>query len=176
MQTFVLLLRGVMPTGRNKVPMVELRKALDAAGFINVRTYIQSGNVVLQSNNDDPCTIQKQVHDIITQEIGADISVIARTHEQIKNILAGNPFCLEDAARTYFSMLESSPTKSLVEELKGIIFAPDMVTIINDTIYTLYATKHSDSKFNNNFFERRLKVIATTRNFNTLSHLLEMSA
>lgn len=174
MQTFVLLLRGVMPTGRNKVPMIELRKALQRVGFTNVRTYIQSGNVVLQSNSD-PSSIQKQVHDVIAQEIGADISIIARTPEQIKRILECNPFRLEDSARTYFSMLEFPPAESLVEELQNITFAPDTVTLIDNTIYTLYATKHSDSKFNNNFFERKLKVVATTRNFNTLSHLLEMS-
>lgn len=174
MQTFVLLLRGVMPTGRNKVPMIELRKALEIVGFTNVRTYIQSGNVVLQSNSD-PSSIQKQVHDVIAQEIGANISVIARTPEQIKRILECNPFRLEDSVRTYFSMLEFPPAESLVKELQYITFAPDTVAIIDNTIYTLYATRHSDSKFNNNFFERKLKVVATTRNFNTLSHLLEMS-
>ncbi|KFK91672.1 MULTISPECIES: DUF1697 domain-containing protein [unclassified Serratia (in: enterobacteria)] len=174
MQTFVLLLRGVMPTGRNKVPMIELRKTLEAAGYSNVRTYIQSGNVVLQSNSDSS-VIQKQVHDIIAQEMGADISVIARTPEQIKNILEGNPFSLEDSARTYFSMLESTPTGSLVEEFQRITFVPDTVAIIDSTIYTLYSTKYSDSKFNNNFYERKLKVVATTRNFNTLSRLLGMS-
>lgn len=163
-----------MPTGKNKVPMVALRKALDAVGFINVRTYIQSGNVVLQSDSDSS-VIQKQVRDIIAQEIGADISVIVRTPEQIKSILKDNPFCLEDSARTYFSVLASSPPESLVEEFQRITFTPDTVAILDSTIYTLYSTKHSDSKFNNNFFERKLKVVATTRNFNTLSRLLEMS-
>ncbi len=80
------------------------------------------------------------------------------------------------ASRTYFSLLASSPTAPLVQELCQVSFSPDEVRVTSNAIYTLYATKHSDSKFNNNFFERTLKVTATTRNFNTMPRLLELSA
>lgn len=175
MNTYVLLLRGVMPTGKNRVPMGDLRVALGAAGLCDVRTYIQSGNVVARSGLE-AAAVEALAREAIARDIGADIVVLARTHAQIGEVLARNPFPPEAAGRTYFSLLTSPPAAALAEELLRIDFAPDDVRVVRGTVYTCYATKLSDSKFNNNFFERRLKVAATTRNFNTLTRLLEMSA
>jgi uncharacterized protein (DUF1697 family) len=175
MKTYAILLRGVTPTGKNRVPMAELRPALANAGLMDVRTYIQSGNIFAKSQLNQSA-IESLVHRVIADEIGADIAVIVRTHDQIMRVMERNPFPVAAASRTYFSLLASSPTASLARELRQVNFAPDEVSVTDDTIYTLYATKHSDSKFNNNFFERKLKVTATTRNFNTMSRLLELSA
>ncbi|BBA33293.1 uncharacterized protein sS8_1333 [Methylocaldum marinum] len=112
----------------------------------------------------------------IIREIGADIAVIARTHNQLKRVMEGNPFPLSAVSRTYFSLLAVPPAAYLADGLSQLDFSPDTVRVGNDAIYTLYATKHSDSKFNNNFFERKLKVAATTRNFNTMSRCVELSA
>ncbi len=175
MKNYAILLRGVTPTGKNRVPMAELRAALSNAGLLDVQTYIQTGNVVAKSSLDHS-SIQSLVHEVIAREIGADIVVIARTHGQLKRIMEGNPFPLSDASRTYFTLLAVPPAVHLTEELSRLDFSPDSVRVVKDAIYTLYATKYSDSKFNNNFFERKLKVAATTRNFNTMSRLVERSA
>lgn len=175
MKSYAILLRGVMPTGKNRVPMAALRVALADAGLLDVQTYIQSGNVIAKSRLDQTA-IQALVHEVIARAIGAEIAVIARTHEQIRSVIECNPFPLNASARTYFSLLACTPTEPVIEDLRGLHFSPDDVRIIGSTIYTLYATKHSDSKFTNNFFERRLKIAATTRNFNTMSRLLELSA
>lgn len=174
MKNYVIFLRGVTPTGKNRVPMAELRTALSNAGLLDVQTYIQSGNVVAKSNTDQS-SIQSLVHEVIAREIGADIVVIARTHEHLKRIMEGNPFPLSAASRTYFSLFSVPAAAHLTKELSRLEFSPDSVRIGQDALYTLYATKHSDSKFNNNFFERKLKVSATTRNFNTMSRLVELS-
>jgi uncharacterized protein (DUF1697 family) len=174
MHSYVILLRGVTPSGKNRTPMAELREALRSAGLLDVQTYIQSGNVLTRSALDR-ASIETRVHTVIAHAIGADLAVIARTHAEIKEILAGNPFPLDAASRTYFTLLASAPTAGLVEELSQTPFAPDVVRTIGSSIYTLYATKYSDSKFTNNYFERKLKVAATTRNFNTMSRLLELS-
>lgn len=155
--------------------MAELRTVLTKAGLLDVQTYIQSGNVVAKSQLDQD-SIQALVHDAIAQEIGADIVVFARTHRQIKRVLAGNPYPLHATARTYFSLLAAAPPSPIIEKLRQVDFSPDRVELAGGVIYTLYATKHSDSKFNNNFFERKLKIAATTRNFNTMSRLVEFSA
>ena len=76
----------------------------------------------------------------------------------------------------YFSLLASSPDKELLREFLSTDFSPDQVRFVSDTIYTLYGTKHSASKFNNNHFERKLKVTATTRNLNTMSKLVALAA
>lgn len=175
MKTYVILLRGVTPTGKNRVPMAELRPALSAVGLLDVRTYIQSGNVIAKSDLAQSA-IQSLVHEVIARQIGTDITIVALTHEQIKRVMNNNPFPLNAASRTYFSLLASHPSPELLELMFRLDFSPDEVKVIDDTIYTLYKTKLSDSKFHNNFFERKLKVPATTRNFNTMSRLLELSS
>lgn len=175
MNTYVMLLRGVMPTGRNRVPMAELRVALAEAGLADVRTYIQSGNVIARSALDAAGT-GGLVHDVIADRLGADIAVITRTPGQLVQVLERNPFQVPDTAQLYFSLLAEPADPHRLQGLLEMDFAPDAVRAEGDTIYTLYATKLSDSRFNNNFFERRLGVAATTRNFNTLSRLVEMTA
>lgn len=175
MKKYAILLRGVTPTGKNRVPMAELRAALSDAGLLDVQTYIQSGNVIARSALAQS-SLESLVHDAISREIGADIAVIARTHEQLKRVMKGNPFPLSAASRTYFSLFSVPAAAHLTKELSRLDFSPDSVQTGQDALYTLYATKHSDSKFDNNFFERKLKVSATTRNFNTMSRLVELSA
>lgn len=175
MKTYILLLRGVMPSGKNKVPMAELRAALTDSGLTDVRTYIQSGNVIAKSDLN-PIEISQLAHDTIKQKIGADITVITRTPGQIKQVLAGNPFPDADLSRLYYSLLLSPPAPELLQKFLELDFSPDELRVVGDTIYTLYATKLSDSKFTNNFFEKKLKIASTTRNFNTMSRLVELSA
>ena len=174
MKKYAILLRGVTPTGKNRVPMAELRAALSDAGLLDVQTYIQSGNVIAKSALAQS-SLESFVHEVIFREIGADIAVIARTHEQLMRVMEGNPFPLSGASRTYFSLFSAPAAPHLIEALCRLEFSPDRVSVGQDALYTLYATKHSDSKFNNNFFERKLKVSATTRNFNTMSRLVELS-
>lgn len=175
MKPYVILLRGVMPTGKNKVPMAQLRTALAAAGLLDVQTYIQSGNVIARSDLER-LPLEQLVHDVIAREIGAEIAVIARTAEEYRRVLDANPFPLADPSRLYFSLLSAQPAQKLLDELLATDFSPEEVKIIDDVIYTLYATKQSDSRFHNNFYESRLKVAITTRNFNTTARLVAMSS
>ncbi len=175
MNTHVILLRGVMPSGRNRVPMAELRVALAAAGLEEVRTYIQSGNVIAQSPLA-AAEVGRLVETSIARNIGAEITVVVVSPTQLRETLNNNPFPVADAARTYFTFLADEPDANLLTALLQTDFAPDEIAVIERTLYTRYATRHSDSKFTNNYFERKLKTAATTRNFNTLSRLVEMSA
>lgn len=175
MRTWVILLRGVMPTGKNKVLMAPLRAALGRTGLKDVQTYIQSGNVVAASDLSQ-AVLEKLVHDVIRKKLGADLAVIARTAEQFRRALARNPFPRADGSRLYFSLLADRPDSGLVKKFRGLDFSPDEIRVVDDVIYTLYATKLSDSRFNNNFFERQLGVAATTRNFNTMTKLVELSS
>ena len=172
---YVILLRGVMPTGKGKVPMTPLREALIEAGLGGVRTYIQSGNVVATSDLTH-VEIEKLVHDVVYRRFGANIAVLARTAKDFASILKRCPFTDIDASKLYFSLLAASPDKELLREFLSTDFSPDQVRCVNDTVYTLYATKHSASKFNNNYFERKLKVTATTRDLNTVSKLVALAA
>lgn len=175
MKTFVILLRGVTPTGKNKVPMAPLRTALTKAGLKDVRTYIQSGNVIAAAELTQ-AAVEELVHEVIRRSFGGDIAVVARTDAQCARILKRNPFADADGARLYFTLFATEPDKKLLKGFLSTDFSPDQVRFVNNTLYTLYATKHSDSRFNNNFFERKLKVTATTRNLNTMANLVALAA
>lgn len=175
MGTYVVLLRGVMPYGRNKVPMATLRTILSEAGLENVQTYIQTGNVIAKSELNR-AEVEMLVHDAVRERIGAPVSAIARTAEQFKVTFEQNPFTDVDSARVYFSLLHEYPSRERREKFLLTDFSPDAVKLIDDTLYTLYNTKHSDSRFTNNFFERQLKVTSTSRNFNTMKKLVELSS
>jgi uncharacterized protein (DUF1697 family) len=204
MKTYAIFLRGVMPSGKNSLKMADLRAALTAAGLAGVQTYIQSGNAVVQSALGQ-AKLEALVQGTIASEIGPDLTVVARTPLQLARILERNPFVAQaaqqdsvlqqdtaraksqdakkdsvqattqDTAQQYFSLLASAPEPSAVQALQQTDFSPDVVQLDGDTIYALYATRYSDSKFNNAYFERKLKVAVTTRNFNTMTKMLAMA-
>lgn len=173
MQTTIILLRGVMPTGKNKVLMAPLRAALERAGLDNVRTYIQSGNV-LASTRLGRSAVETLVHGVIKDTFGGDIKVLARPVRYFERALERNPYQGADPARLYFTLLADRPQDELVASFLALGHEPDQVSVIEDMAYVLCATKYSDLRANNNFIERRLKVPATTRNFNTISKLIEL--
>jgi uncharacterized protein (DUF1697 family) len=162
-----------MPTGRNRVPMAQLRAALIDAGFVNVQTYIQSGNVIAASRLD-AAAVERLVHDTIREKIGADIAVIVRTSEELQRIMTSCSFPNADTSRLYFTLFQTPPDPERLSDLLAMDCAPDLIRVTDAALYTLYATKHSDSRFTNNFFESKLKVKATTRNFNTMTRLIEL--
>ena len=167
MKTYIILLRGVMPFGKNKVPMAELRKVLQKAGLKEVQTYIQTGNIIAQANLTAP-EIEKLVHEVIKKEIGADIVVVVKTALQFSTIVDKNPFITKETEKLYFTLFSRTPEKNLLKQFYAGDYSPEKVSVIGDVVYTLYATKYRDSKFKNNFIERKLSVSVTTRNFNTM--------
>ncbi len=154
--------------------MAPLRAALTKAGLKGVQTYIQSGNIIATSRLSYT-EIEELVHEVIRGNSGGDITVLARTPVQLSAILEGNPFKDAISPQPYFSVLAAEPDEELLRELLSTDFSPDQINYHDNTIYTLYATKHSDSKFNNNYFERKLKVAATTRNINTITKLVALA-
>ncbi|MBL8021888.1 MAG: DUF1697 domain-containing protein [Leptospirales bacterium] len=173
-ECYVILLRGVMPTGKNVVPMARLREVLTKAGLGNVQTYIQSGNVIAESSLSRS-EIQDLIHTEIHKSFGADIAVVARTAKEFAKILPAHPFGKAPTEKLYFTILQSQSQPTLLKEFAAGDYSPDDIRLRKDVIYTLCATKYSDVKVNNNVIERRLKVSATTRNYNTMAKLMELS-
>jgi uncharacterized protein (DUF1697 family) len=174
MTTYIILLRGVMPTGKNKVPMAPLREALEAAGLKEVQTYIQSGNVIASSNLKPPA-LERLVHQVIADHFGGDIAVMARSVPYFERMLAEIPFKDADPKKLYFTVLSAAPEPALLNAFVATDHAPEKVLTKDDKVYVLYATRYSDSKLNNNAMERKLKVSATTRVYNTVANLLRLA-
>jgi uncharacterized protein (DUF1697 family) len=175
MKTCIVLLRGVMPTGKNKVPMAQLRDVLSEAGFGNVRTYIQSGNALVDSDLSTK-EVETRVHDLIKEHIGADLAVVARTATQLKKVLDQNPFKRgHDTARVFFVFFAKSPSARKVKELLANDFSPEKLVITRNVAYMFIPGTYGRDTLSGGFLEKQLGVPATMRNFNTTNKLIELS-
>lgn len=177
MKKHIILLRGVMPTGKNKVPMAHLRQVLSEDGFEGVQTYIQSGNVILKSSLDSQA-LEERVHQLIKQHIGADLVVIATYASKLQEIIDGNPFKEEDISRIFYTVFAQKPDEHKVIELLKEDFMPEKLAINIDVgaAYMFIPGSAARSKLSNNFLEKKLGISATTRNFNTMTRLISMGA
>ena len=106
------------------------------------------------------------------------LSIFVRTRQELQDVVEANPFAAETAQamdRIYYTLLASPPDTGRLQALHALDTGADRVQVVGQALYTLYATRHSDSRLNNNFYERQLRLAATTRNFNTLTRLIELS-
>ena len=176
MQTYIVLLKGINVGGHKKVPMADLRGLLTKSGFQNVQTYIQSGNVILQSSEINALKIETKIEKSIMDHFGFEVSVLVKTRQDLKRIFDNSPFADEKKKASYFMMLHDSPGTDLVKETSKKIYEGEEYHIINDCIYYFSSKGFGQSKFNVNFFERKFKTFATARNYNTMVKLLSLSA
>ena len=174
-KTYILFLRGVMPTGKNRVPMAQLREILISAGFENVLTWIQSGNVVLKTDLQ-PETLAKTVGKLIEDKIGAQIPVIVKSREDLLQIIQENPFLGEgyDISRVFFAMYNGELNEELKAKLLTQDFSPEYLSITHQVAYMYIPGTYGRGKLSNNFLEKKLKAVATSRNFNTISKMVEL--
>jgi uncharacterized protein (DUF1697 family) len=174
MKTQIILLRAVTPTGKNKVPMARLRAVLTDAGFKNVRTYITSGNALVESDLP-PREIEKQVHGLIKEHIGPDLAVVVRTGAELQTVLDENPFTEGyDLSHVFFASFASPPPDAKVNALLSEDFGDEKLVITGYAAY-IYTDLLGRGRLSNNFLEKKLGVAATTRNFNTMKKLVELS-
>lgn len=176
MNTYITLLRGINVGGHKKVPMAELRELLLKSGFENVRTYIQSGNIILQSSISHTKEIEIRIQKLICAHFGFEVPVIAKTRQELEALFNACPFSKEKKETSYFIMLSTIPKQDLVEEVSEKTFQNEEFVIINDCLYFHSSIGYGNSKFNMNFFEKKLNLTATSRNYKTLMKLLEMSS
>jgi len=172
---FLSLLRGINVGGK-KVPMADLRSLYSDLGFKNITTYIQSGNVIFESKVE-MASAGKKIEKGLKEKFGFDVSVIQRTKDELNSVIKGNPFLKEkniEEEKLYVIFLGSSPDKELVKKLEESSPGPERFIIKEKTIYLYCPVGYGEAKLNNNFFEKKLKVIATTRNWRTTNILLEM--
>jgi uncharacterized protein (DUF1697 family) len=175
MTTYILLLRGVTPSGRNKVPMAQFREALEKATFAHVRTYIQSGNALVDSELPAH-TVEKNVRELIRNQIGPDLVVIARTGAQLEEALEANPFTKGyDISRVFFVSFEKTPPAQKVIDLLSLDISPEKLAFGENTAYMYIPGPYGRGTISGNFLEKKLGVSATMRNFNTMNRLVMMS-
>lgn len=170
-----VLIRGVTPTGKNRVPMAQLRELLEASpNFSGIQTYIQSGNVILETDLSSRET-EHIIHRIIVDNFGGDLVIIAKNHEQLQKSFKNYSIKNTPIERQYYTFLKNIPSEEGLNKLAERDFGEDKYEIVDDMVYIAFATKASDSKLTNNVIEQKLGTSATTRNYNTTKRLAELT-
>ena len=175
MKTYIAFLRGINVGGQKKIPMAELRELLSKSGFENVKTYIQSGNVIFQSTEGNIESLELNIQNTIKNYFGFEVPVIVKIPKELKQIFDACPFSEEEKLNSYFMMLYAVPDRAIVDEVLNISYPNEIFHISNDCVYFYCATGYGKAKMSNNFFERKLKVTATARNYKTMVKLLSLS-
>jgi len=176
METFIALLRGINVGGRNKILMPALKKCLLGLGFNRVETYIQSGNIIFQTTqNQDISSLKTKIEQAIAKEFNLQIEVFILSSEELLAVKNATPWInlgAEQSAYFHFSFLEKNPTDSQTA-LAGD-FRPDEWFWGEKVIYIYCPNGYGKTKLHNTFIEKKLKLFATTRNFNTVEKLLSL--
>ncbi len=178
MTTFIALLRGINVSGQKKIKMADLRACLQQHGFSEVRTYIQSGNILFTAEDADPAELAAQIHAAIEQQFGFDVPVQVLSAARVRQVVDANPFPdtpAEEYNRLLVCFLAQQPTQERAAAVAGYQDARDAFHLDGQAIYIYAPEGYGTSKLTNNFFEAKLKVQATTRNWKTLLKLLEMA-
>jgi len=173
----ISILRGINVGGNRKILMKDLKCLFEKLGFSKVETYIQSGNVIFDADEKETSGLERKIQEIITETFGFDVPVIVRTTDEIAESIANNPFWKEkdaDIDRLHLTFLKEVPTPEKLEKIKTIIFPPDKFEIIGKDVFVFCSAGYSDSKLTNSFFESKLGIQTTTRNWKTVMKLHEM--
>lgn len=179
MPVWVSLLRAVNLGARNKVNMPALREALTEAGFDEVRTYVQSGNVVTRSSHRSPDAVAAAVREVVRSCSGVDTAVVVRSPKQLADVLAWNPF--PEAAEFRPNLVQvlhlvDRPAQDKVRALLEADWGPDEVAARGQEVVLSFATGVQGSRLQPATALKRLGVDGTGRNWRTLTALVEMTA
>ncbi len=172
---YIALLRGVNVGGRTIMKMERLREVLGAAGFENVKTYIQSGNVVLESNLTDPAEVKSLIEETVGREFFRT-PVIVRTRDEVESLYNSNPFADQDFEEKWFHLVfldEELPAEK-TELLMAQQCETEEYAVVGREIYCLLRAGVADSTLGKRFLEAKLKVSATARNWRTIGKVLEL--
>ena len=176
METYIAFLRGINVSGQKKIKMAELRGSLESAGLEKVQTYIQSGNLVFQSAIGTITSLEELITAQIANDFGFDVPVMVMSANSIAQILEKDPFKdLERTGYKYYVLLKTKPDPERIAEFEAMRFENEQFVFTDVCVYLYCVAGYGKAKLNNNFIERKLKVVATTRNLNTLRKMMALT-
>lgn len=176
MAVHVAMLRGINLGPNRRVPMADLRALLTEAGYGDVRTYVQSGNIVL-SRLAKPAEVQRDLQAQISERFGFEVPVIVRSRAQLAAVVKANPLgdVADDPKRYQVSFLDDKPPAELIKRLQAHAAESERVVGRGREIYAWHPDGVARSKLWNALAGKGLGVTATARNWTTVITLLEMA-
>jgi uncharacterized protein (DUF1697 family) len=174
---YAAFLRGINVGGRKKVPMAALRELLQDLGYADVVTHLQSGNAVFSSPGRSPHSLARTIADRIAGEFGMDVKVVIRTGSELAGVVRRSPLPdgPENPSRFFVAFLSAAPEPAATGAVESMSFGPDRIWISGAEAYLWCPAGAADTRLTNNFLEKRLKVTATSRNWNTVLKLADLA-
>lgn len=159
--------------------MADLRAAMLELDLKNVQTYIQSGNIIFNSPINSTITLSEQIANKIFEKFGFDVPVITLTVEEIQDAVVENPMIDHpdiENNKMHITFLSDVPRPELQAFITRQDYSPELFYINKKVIYLYCPVNYGNTKLSNNYFENKLKVRATTRNWNTVNKLLTLAS
>ena len=181
MPSYVAMLRGINVSGSKPVKMEALRASFEALGFKNVRTYVQSGNVVFEAKERAAAPLGPKIAARIKRDFGFDVPVLVLGAAELARIVEQNPFLKQrgeatDVTKLHVTFLAGAPAAAGLEKMEGVSSGRDAFRCLGTSIYLLCPDGYGNTKLSNNAFERALGAAATTRNWKTVTTLATMAS
>ena len=176
MPRYVALLRSVNVAGHGRIAMNELRAAFEALDYTGVTTYIQTGNVVFSTGSKSETGIASAIEQRLAEDFGDSPAVILRTVPDLVRIGKASPYAKTGAnpSRHHVTFLATGPAKAALDALTLPPSRRDELVVDGREVYVHTPDGYAETKFTGTFLERRLGVVSTTRNWNTVSKLCEL--
>lgn len=177
MTKHLALLRGINVSGHNMIKMEALKTALEAVGFTDVVTYIQSGNVFVETEEESSFGVGFKIKQEIFKTFGHEVPVIVIGKNDLELCFKNNPFLKQkdvDTKKLYLAFISKELSSSAINELKISQFKPDEAVIDGNRIFIKYDIGAGKTRLDQKYIEKKLNVTATIRNWNTVTKLLEM--
>jgi len=177
---YISILRGINVSGQKKIVMKDLKSLYERLGFENVTTYIQSGNVIFDCDSDDVNDIKSKIETAIKQQYDFEVPVNVRSSCEFKEVLARVPFDdvnLEtDGTKMLVTFLDKQPKSNEIDALIEYVKSPEKLVLGDKCVYLHCPNGYGKTKLTNVFIEKKLKVIATTRNLKSVYKLCELAS
>lgn len=171
--SYISFIRGINVSGHKIIKMQRLKDILTKGGFKNVQTYIQSGNLVFNTSEKSTEFISKKIEKLIENEFGFAAPVISFTKDDFKKIIDQNPFTKEEEKEhLYLMFFWDTLDLEQVKILESFEIPNEYFRIMGQVMYLLVPQGYGNAKLNNNFIEKKLKTIATTRNWKTVNKMM----
>lgn len=178
MPTYIAMLRGINVSGHKIVKMERLRTSFGDLGFKNVKTYVQSGNVIFEAATASTASLSAKIEQKILGDFGFSVPVLLKTAQALSEIVKRNPFLKHpeiDRSKLHITFLSDAPPGTALEELQPLAVPPELLHIIGGEIYLYCPNGYGRTKLSNTAIEKKLAVRATTRNWATTNALLTMA-
>jgi len=176
---YISLLRGINVSGQKKIKMSDLESLYEKLGYQDVVTYIQSGNVIFNSDIKDRSKIIQNIENGITKKYKFHVPVTLRTRREISDIIKKCPFGSVDLAlegtKVLVTFLSAKPLKEKLALIKKYVAASEKIILMAKEIYLHCPNGYGKSKLSNAFLENKLGVVATTRNWKSVHKLYDLS-